>query len=72
MKVIQGELQAKGLRFAVIVSRFNDFITGKLLEGAVDALVRHGAKEEDIDVIKVPGRFRNTPDSQKSCIKGFL
>lgn len=57
MKVIQGELQANGLKFAVIVSRFNDFITGKLLEGAVDALVRHGAKEEDIDVIKVPGAF---------------
>ena len=72
MKVIQGELQAKGLKFAIIVSRFNDFITGKLLEGAVDALLRHGAKEEDIDVIKVPGRLRNTPDSQKSRIKGFL
>ena len=57
MKVIQGELQAKGLKFAIVVSRFNDFITGKLLDGAVDALVRHGAKEEDIDVIKVPGAF---------------
>ncbi|MDA8083832.1 MAG: 6,7-dimethyl-8-ribityllumazine synthase [Nitrospiraceae bacterium] len=57
MKVIQGELQAKGLRFGIVVSRFNDFITGKLLEGAVDALVRHGAKEDDIDVVKVPGAF---------------
>ncbi|MEJ2695652.1 MAG: 6,7-dimethyl-8-ribityllumazine synthase [Candidatus Sulfobium sp.] len=57
MKVIQGELQAKGLKFAVVVSRFNDFITGKLLDGAVDALLRHGAKEEDIDVVKVPGAF---------------
>lgn len=57
MKVIQGELQAKGLKFAVVVSRFNDFITSKLLDGAVDALVRHGAKEDDIEVVKVPGAF---------------
>jgi 6,7-dimethyl-8-ribityllumazine synthase len=70
MKVIQGELQAKGLRFAVIVSRFNDFITGKLLEGAVDALVRHGAKEEDIDVIKVPGAFEIPLTAKKVATKG--
>jgi len=70
MKVIQGELQAKGLRFAVIVSRFNDFITGKLLEGAVDALVRHGAKEEDIDVIKVPGAFEIPLTAKKVAAKG--
>lgn len=70
MKVIQGELQAKGLRFAVIVSRFNDFITGKLLEGAVDALVRHGAKEEDIDVIKVPGAFEIPLTAKKVASKG--
>jgi 6,7-dimethyl-8-ribityllumazine synthase len=70
MKVIQGELQAKGLRFAVIVSRFNDFITGKLLEGAVDALVRHGAKEEDVDVIKVPGAFEIPLTAKKVASKG--
>ena len=70
MKVIQGELQAKGLRFAIIVSRFNDFITGKLLEGAVDALVRHGAKEEDIDVIKVPGAFEIPLTAKKVASKG--
>ncbi len=57
MKTIEGELQAKGLKFAIIVSRFNDFITNKLLGGAVDALVRHGAAEQDISVIKVPGAF---------------
>jgi 6,7-dimethyl-8-ribityllumazine synthase len=57
MKVIEGELQAKGLRFGIVVSRFNDFITGKLLDGALDGLIRHGAKEEDIDVVKVPGSF---------------
>src|SRR5512134_1908721 len=70
MKVIQGELQAKGLKFAVVVSRFNDFITGRLLDGAVDALVRHGAKEEDIDVVKVPGAFEIPLVAKKMASKG--
>jgi 6,7-dimethyl-8-ribityllumazine synthase len=70
MKVIQGELQAKGLRFAIVVSRFNDFITSKLLDGAVDALVRHGAKEEDIDVVRVPGSFEIPLIAKKMASKG--
>ena len=70
MKIIQGELQAKGLKFAVVVSRFNDFITGKLLDGAVDALIRHGAKEEDIDVVKVPGAFEIPLVAKKMASKG--
>ena len=70
MKVIQGELQAKGMKFAVVVSRFNDFITGKLLEGAVDGLLRHGAKEEDIDVIKVPGAFEIPLTAKRVAAKG--
>ena len=70
MKVIQGELQAKGLKFAIIVSRFNDFITGKLLEGAVDGLLRHGAKEEDIEVIKVPGAFEIPLTARRVASKG--
>ena len=57
MKKYEGELQAKGLKFAVIVSRFNEFITNRLLDGAVDALLRHGSSEENIDIIKVPGSF---------------
>jgi len=57
MKVFEGELQAKGLKFAVIVSRFNDFICSKLLDGAIDALTRHGASEQNIEIIKVPGAF---------------
>lgn len=57
MKRIEGELQAEGLKFAIIVSRFNEFITGKLLDGAIDALLRHGAAEKNIDIIKVPGSF---------------
>ena len=56
-KVVEGQLSADGFRFAVIVSRFNDFICSRLLEGAMDALVRHGSDEEKISVIKVPGAF---------------
>lgn len=70
MKRIEGELQAKGLKFGVIVSRFNDFITGKLLEGAKDALVRHGAREDDIDVVKVPGSFEIPLVAKKMAMKG--
>lgn len=57
MKTFEGEIQAKGLKFALIASRFNEFITNKLLDGAVDALIRHGADEQNIEVIKVPGSF---------------
>ncbi len=57
MKKFEGELQAKGFKFAIIVSRFNEFITNKLLDGAVDCLQRHGASEQNIDVVKVPGSF---------------
>jgi len=56
-KVFEGQLIGEGLRFAVIVSRFNEFITGKLLDGARDALQRHGVAEENIDVVWVPGSF---------------
>ncbi len=70
MKVIQGELKAEGLKFSIVVSRFNDFITSKLLDGAVDALVRHGAKEEDIDVVRVPGSFEIPLTAKKMASKG--
>ena len=56
-KVFEGNLIAKDLKFAIISSRFNDFITKKLLEGAVDALKRHDANEGDIDTFWVPGSF---------------
>ncbi|MFH0965853.1 MAG: 6,7-dimethyl-8-ribityllumazine synthase [Planctomycetota bacterium] len=56
-KVIEGKLDARGLKFALVVSRYNDFITNRLLAGAKDILVRHGAEEEDIDVAHVPGSF---------------
>ena len=54
---LQGELTAAGLRFAVVVSRFNAFITERLLQGALDALCRAGADEEAIAVVRVPGAF---------------
>lgn len=56
-KVIEGQLLAKNKRFAIVVSRFNDFITEKLVGGALDALLRTGAAEKDIAIFKVPGAF---------------
>ncbi|MDO8717198.1 MAG: 6,7-dimethyl-8-ribityllumazine synthase, partial [Dehalococcoidales bacterium] len=53
----EGNLLGKGLKFGVVVSRFNDFITAKLLEGAQDALLRHGVNKADIDIARVPGAF---------------
>ncbi len=64
-KIIEGNLLAGGKRFALIVSRFNDFISEKLLSGAIDALKRSGAKDEDIDVVKVPGAFEIPLVAQK-------
>jgi 6,7-dimethyl-8-ribityllumazine synthase len=56
-KPIEGMLVGKGLKFGLVASRFNDFITRRLVEGAEDALIRHGVKAEDIDVAWVPGSF---------------
>lgn len=56
-KVYEGHLVGEGLRFGVVVGRFNEFITHKLLSGALDALVRHGVAEDDIEVAWVPGAF---------------
>jgi 6,7-dimethyl-8-ribityllumazine synthase len=56
-KLFEGLLVGKGLKFGVVVSRFNEFITGKLLEGAKDALLRHGVEEEAVDIAWVPGAF---------------
>lgn len=56
-KTFEGKLLGEGLRFAIVVSRFNEFITKKLLEGAMDALLRHGVREGDIEAAWVPGAF---------------
>jgi len=56
-KIIQGDLIAIDLKFGIVVSRFNEFISKKLLEGAVDCLVRHGASKDNISIVWVPGSF---------------
>lgn len=57
MKIYEGKLIAEGKKYGIVVSRFNEFITNKLLEGALDALKRHGALNEDIEIAWVPGAF---------------
>jgi 6,7-dimethyl-8-ribityllumazine synthase len=56
-KVVEGNFDGSGKKFAIVIARFNDFITKSLLAGAIDSLVRHGVKEEDVTVYKVPGAF---------------
>jgi len=56
-KITEGKIVAKGMKFGIAASRFNDFICGRLIEGAVDALTRAGADEKDIRIYKVPGAF---------------
>jgi 6,7-dimethyl-8-ribityllumazine synthase len=56
-RIIEGKLTAKGMKFGIVASRFNDFICGRLIDGAVDALTRAGADEKDILIYKVPGAF---------------
>ena len=57
MKMYEGKLVAEGLKFGIIVGRFNEFIGGKLLTGALDGLKRHGVEEKDIEIAWVPGAF---------------
>ena len=57
MAVIEGQLVADGMKIAIVASRFNEFIVSKLVDGAKDCLTRHGATEEDIDIVWVPGAF---------------
>ncbi len=69
-QVIEGHLQAKGLKFGLVVSRFNEFITSKLRDGAIDALVRHGAKPDDLTVVWVPGAFELPLAAKKMAAGG--
>ncbi|NDY56282.1 6,7-dimethyl-8-ribityllumazine synthase [Desulfovibrio sulfodismutans] len=57
IRTVEGKLQAEGLKFAIVAGRFNDFITEKLVGGAVDYLTRHGARREDMLLVRVPGAF---------------
>jgi len=69
-RVLEGQLSAEGIRFGIIVSRFNDFISSRLVEGAMDALLRHGATEEQVSVIKVPGAFEIPLTAKKLAESG--
>jgi 6,7-dimethyl-8-ribityllumazine synthase len=69
-KTIEGRLLAEGFRFAIIVSRFNDFISSRLVEGAMDALQRHGAGDEQVSLVKVPGAFETPLAAKKLAESG--
>lgn len=69
-KVISADLKVNGSKFAIVASRFNDFIVNKLIDGAKDALQRHGAKESNITVIWVPGAFELPQVTQKVAKSG--
>ncbi|OGU16680.1 MAG: 6,7-dimethyl-8-ribityllumazine synthase [Geobacteraceae bacterium GWC2_53_11] len=69
-QIIEGKLDATGLRFGIVISRFNSFICERLLEGAVDALLRHGAEDSAIQVIRVPGAFEIPLIAQKIAKSG--
>ena len=68
--IIEGNITAEGLRFAIVASRFNEFITSKLLEGALDMLRRHGAAEDAVDVAWVPGAFEIPLAAKKFAASG--
>ncbi len=67
-RIIEGKLTAKGLRFGIVVSRFNDFICNHLLSGAMDVLIRNGAEDGDIEVFKVPGAFEIPQAAKKVAL----
>jgi 6,7-dimethyl-8-ribityllumazine synthase len=69
-KIIEGKIIAKGMRFGIVASRFNDFISGRLIEGAVDALTRAGAEEKEIQIVRVPGAFELPIAAKKMAKSG--
>ncbi|MFB3926014.1 MAG: 6,7-dimethyl-8-ribityllumazine synthase [Syntrophales bacterium] len=69
-KTIEGKIVAKGMRFGIVASRFNDFISGRLVEGALDALTRSGADVKDIEIAKVPGAFEIPAAAKKMAKSG--
>ncbi|HWB80430.1 MAG TPA: 6,7-dimethyl-8-ribityllumazine synthase [Nannocystaceae bacterium] len=72
VRVVEGELDAAGLRIAIVVSRFNAFITEKLEAGAVDALVRHGASPKDLEIVRVPGAWEIPQAAARLVDRGGL
>jgi 6,7-dimethyl-8-ribityllumazine synthase len=69
-KILEGKLIAKGLKFGIVLSRFNNFISDRLLEGALDALLRSGAEEGDCSVVRVPGAFEIPLAAKKMAKSG--
>jgi 6,7-dimethyl-8-ribityllumazine synthase len=69
-RLFEGKISAEGFRFGVIASRFNDFISSKLVEGAMDALRRHGAREDMISLVRVPGAFEIPLAAKKMAESG--
>ena len=69
-KVIEGKLNARGMKFGIIVSRFNNFVTDRLLEGALDALKSHGGEERNIHIVRVPGAFEIPLLAEKMAASG--
>ncbi|MEE0777067.1 MAG: 6,7-dimethyl-8-ribityllumazine synthase, partial [Bacillota bacterium] len=70
MKKVEAQLIGNGLKVAIIAARFNEFITGRLIEGAEDGLVRHGVNTDDITLYRVPGAFEIPVAAQKAAGKG--
>jgi 6,7-dimethyl-8-ribityllumazine synthase len=68
MKQYEGKLVASGLRFGLVAARFNEFITNKLVDGSLDALRRHGASEDDLEIVWVPGAFEIPLVAQKMAL----
>jgi len=69
-RIIEGNLNAEGRKVAIVASRFNDFITARLIEGALDALTRHGAKDADVTICRVPGAFEIPQAARRLAISG--
>ena len=69
-EIVEGKLDAKGFKFGLIVSRFNSFICDRLLEGALDSLVRHGADQQQVTVVRVPGAFEIPLLAKKMAASG--
>ena len=69
-KTFEGNLDAKGLRVGLLVSRFDSFISDRLVEGAIDGLLRHNAEKEDINIVRVPGAYEIPPAAKKMAESG--
>jgi len=69
-KIIEGNLQSTGLKFAIVASRFNNFVVDRLVDGALDALKRTGARDEDVTLMRTPGSFEIPALAQKAALAG--